>query len=134
MLNTAKKAFLKSLAPGVSSVLVCSCAVDDISHAPDCPEEELIKQRMIKIEQTMAGHWRPWLSEELFRNFIDQATDSDILSIMKYLEERDFGLQTIYREACSSNDDPYDESFRGGRLVSSGIIHSVQDLVDTNLI
>tara|TARA_B100000401_G_scaffold200146_2_gene134943 strand:- start:1070 stop:1477 length:408 start_codon:yes stop_codon:yes gene_type:complete len=135
MLNTAKKNFLKSLAPGVSTLLVCSCAVDDIFHAPDCPEEDLIKQRLIKIEQSMAGHMRPWLSEKLFRNFVDEASDTDILRIMTYLEERDFGLRTIYLESCTSNDDPYDDnSFRCGRLVSSGIISSVQDLVDTNLI
>tara|TARA_B100000401_G_C52649327_1_gene644647 strand:- start:326 stop:730 length:405 start_codon:yes stop_codon:yes gene_type:complete len=134
MLNSAKKQFLKSLAPGVSTVLVCSCAIDDIAASPDCIEEILIKDHLISMEENMAGVRRPWLNEDLFVNFIDNASDAEILSIMQYLEERDFGLKLIYQESCMSNDDPYDDSLKLGRLVKSGLIKNMADFVGTNLI
>ena len=134
MLNFAKKQFLKSLAPGVSTVLVCSCAVDDIAISPDCTEEVLIKEKLISVEENMAGVGRPWLNEDLFVNFIDNATDTDILSIMQYLEDRDFGLKHLFQESCMSNDDPYDDSLRLGGLVTSGVIKNIADFVATNLI
>lgn len=134
MLNFAKKQFLKSLAPGVSTVLVCSCAVDEIAVSPDCTEEILIKENLISVEENMAGVGVPWLNEDLFVNFIDNATDADILSIMQYLEDRDFGLKLIYQESCMSNDDPYADSLRLGGLVTSGVIKNMADLVATNLI
>ena len=128
MLNTAKKKYLKSLAPGVSTVLVCSCTIDDIYESPECEVEHLIKERMMKFEKNMVGNYRPWFSENLFEKFIDKATDAEILLVMNYLEARDFGLKQIQLESSIAHDDCC------GRLISSGLVSSAKEFFTTKLV
>ena len=65
----------------------CSYKADDIGIDPEEGIEETISEKMIVLANTMANGERYWFDDGRFNNYVDVASDEDLIELLEYFDD-----------------------------------------------
>lgn len=111
-----KRAFIKKVAPGISTCMAVSYKADEIAAAPEDEIELYIRNNLLVFE---TGRW--WFSDSKFIRAVDTLSGEKLTELLVYLDDIDMNLYAVYRESClewSKIDCVYDELVETERLIT----------------
>ena len=98
----------------------CSYKADDIGIDPEEGIEETIAEKMIVLANTIANGERYWFDDGRFNNYVDVASDEDLIELLEYFDDIDMDMEHVYYEASIVIESLSDTNYKFASLIENG--------------
>ena len=130
MISHEKRQFLKVISGGLHILMSCSYKADDIGIDPEEGIEETISERMIILANTMANGERYWFDDGRFNNYVDMASDEDLIELLEYFDDIDMDMEHVYYEASIAIESLSDTNYKFASLIENEKLITFKDLIN----
>ena len=125
-----KRQFLKVISGGLHILMSCSYKADDIGTDPEDGVEETISKTMIVLANTMANGERYWFDDGRFNNYVDVASDEDLIELLEYFDDIDMDMEHVYYEASIVIESLSDTNYKFASLIENEKLITFKDLIN----
>jgi len=130
MISHEKRQFLKVISGGLHILMSCSYKADDIGIDPEDGIEETISERMIVLANTIANGERYWFDDGRFNNYVDVASDEDLIELLEYFDDIDMDMEHVYYEASIVIESLSDTNYKFASLIENEKLITFKDLIN----
>ena len=130
MISHEKRQFLKVISGGLHILMSCSYKADDIGIDPEEGIEETISERMIVLANTIANGERYWFDDGRFNNYVDVASDEDLIELLEYFDDIDMDMEHVYYEASIVIESLSDTNYEFASLIENEKLITFKDLIN----
>ena len=130
MISHEKRQFLKVISGGLHILMSCSYKADDIGIDPEDGIEETISERMIVLANTIANGERYWFDDGRFNNYVDVASDEDLIELLEYFDDIDMDMEQVYYEASIAIESLSDTNYEFASLIENEKLITFKDLIN----
>jgi hypothetical protein len=130
MISHEKRQFLKVISGGLHILMSCSYKADDIGIDPEDGIEETISERMIVLANTIANGERYWFDDGRFNNYVDVASDEDLIELLEYFDDIDMDMEHVYYEASIVIESLSDTNYEFASLIENEKLITFKDLIN----
>lgn len=130
MISHEKRQFLKVISGGLHILMSCSYKADDIGIDPEEGIEETISERMIVLANTIANGERYWFDDGRFNNYVDVASDEDLIEVLEYFDDIDMDMEHVYYEASIAIESLSDTNYEFASLIENEKLITFKDLIN----
>ena len=130
MISHEKRQFLKVISGGLHILMSCSYKADDIGIDPEDGIEETISERMIVLANTIANGERYWFDDGRFNNYVDVASDEDLIELLEYFDDIDMDMEHVYYEASIVIESQSDTNYEFASLIENEKLIRFKDLIN----
>jgi hypothetical protein len=130
MISHEKRQFLKVISGGLHILMSCSYKADDIGIDPEDGIEETISERMIVLANTIANGERYWFDDGRFNNYVDVASDEDLIELLEYFDDIDMDMEHVYYEASIAIESLSDTNYKFASLIENEKLITFKDLIN----
>lgn len=130
MISHEKRQFLKVISGGLHILMSCSYKADDIGIDPEEGIEETISERMIVLANTIANGERYWFDDGRFNNYVDVASDEDLIEVLEYFDDIDMDMEQVYYEASIAIESLSDTNYEFASLIENEKLITFKDLIN----
>ena len=130
MISHEKRQFLKVISGGLHILMSCSYKADDIGIDPEEGVEETIAEKMIVLANTIANGERYWFDDGRFNNYVDVASDEDLIELLEYFDDIDMGMEHVYYEASIAIDSLSHTNYEFASLIENEKLITFKDLIN----
>lgn len=130
MISHEKRQFLKVISGGLHILMSCSYKADDIGIDPEEGIEETISERMIVLANTIANGERYWFDDGRFNNYVDVASDEDLIELLEYFDDIDMDMEHVYYEASIVIESLSDTNYKFASLIENEKLITFKDLIN----
>ena len=130
MISHEKRQFLKVISGGLHILMSCSYKADDIGIDPEEGIEETISERMIVLANTIANGERYWFDDGRFNNYVDVASDEDLIEVLEYFDDIDMDMEHVYYEASIVIESLSDTNYEFASLIENEKLITFKDLIN----
>ena len=125
-----KRQFLKVISGGLHILMSCSYKADDIGIDPEEGVEETIAEKMIVLANTIANGERYWFDDGRFNNYVDVASDEDLIELLEYFDDIDMDMERVYYEASIVIESLSDTNYEFASLIENEKLITFKDLIN----
>lgn len=130
MISHEKRQFLKVISGGLHILMSCSYKADDIGIDPEDGIEETISEKMIVLANTIANGERYWFDDGRFNNYVDVASDEDLIELLEYFDDIDMDMEHVYYEASIVIESLSDTNYEFASLIENEKLITFKDLIN----
>jgi len=130
MISHEKRQFLKVISGGLHILMSCSYKADDIGIDPEEGIEETIAEKMIVLANTIANGERYWFDDGRFNNYVDVASDEDLIELLEYFDDIDMDMEHVYYEASIVIESLSDTNYKFASLIENEKLITFKDLIN----
>tara|TARA_B100000497_G_scaffold80703_1_gene90036 strand:- start:2917 stop:3330 length:414 start_codon:yes stop_codon:yes gene_type:complete len=130
MISHEKRQFLKVISGGLHILMSCSYKADDIGIDPEDGIEETISEKMIVLANTIANGERYWFDDGRFNNYVDVASDEDLIELLEYFDDIDMDMEHVYYEASIAIESLSDTNYKFASLIENEKLITFKDLIN----
>jgi len=130
MISHEKRQFLKVISGGLHILMSCSYKADDIGIDPEDGIEETISEKMIVLANTIANGERYWFDDGRFNNYVDVASDEDLIELLEYFDDIDMDMEHVYYEASIVIESLSDTNYKFASLIENEKLITFKDLIN----
>ena len=130
MISHEKRQFLKVISGGLHILMSCSYKADDIGIDPEDGIEETISERMIVLANTIANGERYWFDDGRFNNYVDVASDEDLIELLEYFDDIDMDMEHVYYKASIVIESLSDTNYEFASLIENEKLITFKDLIN----
>lgn len=130
MISHEKRQFLKVISGGLHILMSCSYKADDIGIDPEDGIEETIAEKMIVLANTIANGERYWFDDGRFNNYVDVASDEDLIELLEYFDDIDMDMEHVYYEASIVIESLSDTNYEFASLIENEKLITFKDLIN----
>jgi len=130
MISHEKRQFLKVISGGLHILMSCSYKADDIGIDPENGIEETISEKMIVLANTIANGERYWFDDGRFNNYVDVASDEDLIELLEYFDDIDMDMEHVYYEASIAIESLSDTNYKFASLIENEKLITFKDLIN----
>tara|TARA_R110001583_G_scaffold441_1_gene4131 strand:+ start:299 stop:715 length:417 start_codon:yes stop_codon:yes gene_type:complete len=130
MISHEKRQFLKVISGGLHILMSCSYKADDIGIDPEEGVEETIAEKMIVLANTIANGERYWFDDGRFNNYVDVASDEDLIELLEYFDDIDMDMEHVYYEASIAIESLSDTNYKFASLIENEKLITFKDLIN----
>jgi len=130
MISHEKRQFLKVISGGLHILMSCSYKADDIGIDPEDGIEETISEKMIVLANTIANGERYWFDDGRFNNYVDVASDEDLIELLEYFDDIDMDMEHVYYEASIAIESLSDTNYKFASLIENEKLITFEDLIN----
>jgi hypothetical protein len=130
MISHEKRQFLKVISGGLHILMSCSYKADDIGIDPEEGIEETISEKMIVLANTIANGERYWFDDGRFNNYVDVASDEDLIELLEYFDDIDMDMEHVYYEASIVIESLSDTNYEFASLIENEKLITFKDLIN----
>ena len=130
MISHEKRQFLKVISGGLHILMSCSYKADDIGIDPEEGIEETISEKMIVLANTIANGERYWFDDGRFNNYVDVASDEDLIELLEYFDDIDMDMEHVYYEASIVTESLSDTNYKFASLIENEKLITFKDLIN----
>lgn len=130
MISHEKRQFLKVISGGLHILMSCSYKADDIGIDPEEGIEETIAEKMIVLANTIANGERYWFDDGRFNNYVDVASDEDLIELLEYFDDIDMDMEHVYYEASIVIESLSDTNYEFASLIENEKLITFKDLIN----
>jgi hypothetical protein len=130
MISHEKRQFLKVISGGLHILMSCSYKADDIGIDPEDGIEETIAEKMIVLANTIANGERYWFDDGRFNNYVDVASDEDLIELLEYFDDIDMDMEHVYYEASIAIESLSDTNYKFASLIENEKLITFKDLIN----
>lgn len=130
MISHEKRQFLKVISGGLHILMSCSYKADDIGIDPEDGIEETISEKMIVLANTIANGERYWFDDGRFNNYVDVASDEDLIELLVYFDDIDMDMEHVYYEASIVIESLSDTNYKFASLIENEKLITFKDLIN----
>lgn len=130
MISHEKRQFLKVISGGLHILMSCSYKADDIGTDPYEGIEEMISKKMIVLANTMANGERYWFDDGRFNNYVDVASDEDLIELLEYFDDIDMDMEHVYYEASIAIESLSDTNYEFASLIENEKLITFKNLIN----
>jgi hypothetical protein len=130
MISHEKRQFLKVISGGLHILMSCSYKADDIGIDPEEGIEETISEKMIVLANTIANGERYWFDDGRFNNYVDVASDEDLIELLEYFDDIDMDMEHVYYEASIVIESLSDTNYKFASLIENEKLITFKDLIN----
>lgn len=130
MISHEKRQFLKVISGGLHILMSCSYKADDIGIDPEEGVEETIAEKMIVLANTIANGERYWFDDGRFNNYVDVASDEDLIELLEYFDDIDMDMEHVYYEASIAIESLSHTNYEFASLIENEKLITFKDLIN----
>ena len=130
MISHEKRQFLKVISGGLHILMSCYYKADDIGIDPADCIEETIAEKMIVLANTIANGERYWFDDGRFNNYVDVASDEELIELLEYFDDIDMDMEHVYYEASIAIESLSHTNYEFASLIENEKLITFKDLIN----